>query len=218
MTEIIPAILTDSVDDLRSKFRIAEQFAPAVHIDMCDGVYVPTRTVTLPDVLSIPTTLRIEFHLMMHNPGSCLSDYLATPAERILLHADSEKDIRAVLVAFAKNKQRLGLALQEHDMQMQQWMERWKGIDELVSQITFVTVHPGKQHQALLFNVLEQAKLFHAHMPFLPVEIDGGVHRDTIQRVLSAHPERIILGSDLWQALDPEAEYREVVRRCENIS
>lgn len=217
MIELVPAILTDSVDDLRQKLQTLESFTESVHIDMCDGVYVPTRTLSLQEVLAVPTTLRIEFHLMTANPSFVLAEYLATSAERVLVHADSELDIHSMLCSFTAEKMRLGIAFRQSDCGAAGWLKRWQGIDRSVAQATFVTVPPGQQHQTLLPDVLEQAKLFHARYPFLPLEIDGGVHRDTIETAVLSHPERIILGSALWRADDPKAAYEEMVERAQSV-
>lgn len=213
MVEFIPAILTDSIDDLRAKLGVAEKFAKTVHIDICDGTYVPTHTVQFDELRDLKTPLKIEFHLMVNNPGSILNHYLSFPAERVLVHADSESDVRSTLRSFAAERNRLGLAFDEADFSLPDWLDQWDDIDDLVGSVTFVTVKPGKQHQKLLPDVLKEAQLFRAESLFLPMEIDGGVHQGTIEEVLAVRPDRIVLGSELWEDLDPAAVYAHYVQR-----
>ena len=44
MIEIIPAILPKDYEDLKNKIALVRGVAPLVQIDICDGVFVPSKT------------------------------------------------------------------------------------------------------------------------------------------------------------------------------
>ncbi|KKP76359.1 MAG: hypothetical protein UR72_C0002G0005 [Parcubacteria group bacterium GW2011_GWC1_35_21] len=44
MIEIIPAILPKNYEDLKNKIALVRGIVPVVQIDICDGIFVPSKT------------------------------------------------------------------------------------------------------------------------------------------------------------------------------
>lgn len=72
--EIVPAILTDQLEQLQSTLKIAEAFSDYVQIDFMDGVFVPSRSVSPRELRDISTSLACEAHLMVEEPEIYLND------------------------------------------------------------------------------------------------------------------------------------------------
>ncbi|MCM8765978.1 MAG: ribulose-phosphate 3-epimerase, partial [Candidatus Omnitrophica bacterium] len=66
--KIVPAILTADLKDLELKIRQTESFSDLAQIDIMDGKFVPSKSITAGDLAKIKTKLFLEAHLMVENP------------------------------------------------------------------------------------------------------------------------------------------------------
>lgn len=91
MIEIIPAILTDNVTDLKQKLAsvdeavsVNEANVKRVQIDVIDGVYVDNKTVDPANMLGIETDLALDFHLMVKEPINWVEKCARAGGDRII--------------------------------------------------------------------------------------------------------------------------------------
>ena len=80
--------------------------------------------------------------------------------------------------------------------------------------VLLMSVNPGFGGQELIPYVLEKARKL-ARMRrekklALPIEIDGGVHRENLAEVVRAGCDWIVTGSAVFHSPDPEAAVREI--------
>jgi ribulose-phosphate 3-epimerase len=77
-----------------------------------------------------------------------------------------------------------------------------------------MSVNPGFGGQKLIPYVLEKVRkldtLRRVKRLALPIEIDGGVHRDNLAEVVRAGCDWIVTGSAVFHSPDPEATVREM--------
>jgi len=91
MIEIIPAILTNDINELKEKLALCEEvqsidlgLIDRVQIDIIDGVFANNKTID-PSVLgSIDTSLKLDFHLMVDEPISWVEKCVGLGADRII--------------------------------------------------------------------------------------------------------------------------------------
>ncbi len=211
--EIIPAILTNDPNDLNKKLRLCESFAHSLHIDIMDGVYVASTSVTANHLRDAAPQLPFELHMMVRQPSAIINPYLALGPQRVIIHPDSE---RTNVVQLFKHIQESGseasVAFAKSTVH-----EDWSQLIAMSQQITFVTVQLGGQGNPLQTDVLVAAATFCQLHPKGIIEIDGGVNAGTIGSVLPLHPSRIVIGSGIWNAADPKAAYEELVRRSASV-
>ncbi|MGD9142780.1 MAG: hypothetical protein PVG61_02920 [Dehalococcoidia bacterium] len=82
MTEkvrVVPAILTDDPIDLGKMVFVTESFTDFAQVDIMDGQFVPSTSVTCQDIAALSTRLRWEAHLMVMHPENYLE--MRFPAE-----------------------------------------------------------------------------------------------------------------------------------------
>ena len=104
MSEIIPAILPKSFEELSEKLSSVRGLVETVQIDICDGAFVPTRTWPyvgdhgqFAQLASEKTGLPyweefdFEFDLMVREPENVFPSYIAMGAKRIIVHLESIK-------------------------------------------------------------------------------------------------------------------------------
>ncbi|HJY98470.1 MAG TPA: hypothetical protein VJ227_02025 [Patescibacteria group bacterium] len=91
MTEIIPAILTDSVSDFEKKVADVESAVLAndlnikrVQVDIIDGVFADNKTIDPSNIVGVDTNLSLDFHLMVKNPAGWVEKCANAGADRII--------------------------------------------------------------------------------------------------------------------------------------
>ncbi len=84
MLTIIPSILTNNLEELRSLIEQSEGVVKRVHIDIIDGVFVNNKTI-FPEVVSeIQTDLLFDYHLMVKKPINWVEKSIRGYADRII--------------------------------------------------------------------------------------------------------------------------------------
>lgn len=109
-TQIIPAILPKTYDELAEKAGLVRGAAPVVQLDICDGVFVPSKTwpysgsgiaedqhfmalAKQDEGLPYWEELDYELDLMIAEPEKHLDEWLPLGASRIIVHIEAIKDI-----------------------------------------------------------------------------------------------------------------------------
>lgn len=111
MIQIIPAILTNDLKELKEKIAFLEGKAERVQIDIIDGVFAQNKTV-FPDVLEdIETNLLIDFHLMTREPILWVERCVRGMADRIFGHVEQMSDQAEFLGKVQEVGAKVGLAL-----------------------------------------------------------------------------------------------------------
>jgi len=85
---------------------------------------------------------------------------------------------------------------------------------EVADYVLLMSVNPGFGGQKFIPYVLEKVRkleqMRREKKLALPIEIDGGVHRDNLAEVVRAGCDWIVTGSAVFHSADPEAEVREM--------
>jgi ribulose-phosphate 3-epimerase len=85
---------------------------------------------------------------------------------------------------------------------------------EVADYVLLMSVNPGFGGQKLIPYVLEKVRkldsLRREKKLALPIEIDGGVHKENLAEVVRAGCDWIVTGSAIFHSEDPEATVREM--------
>jgi ribulose-phosphate 3-epimerase len=213
MIEVFPAILTDAYDALERMVRAAERFAPFLQIDITDGRFVPSTSVSSADVRSAAPRIPFELHLMIRRPEDALDDYLACGAKRIIIHQSSSEESEALVSRIRSYGIDAGLAVSPGAD-----LEKYSSLLPSIQQVTFCAVDLGFQGGTMIPGVLQLVRSFHHKHPAMPLEIDGGIKLANIEQMVATGATRFVIGSAIWNSSDPQATYQSILERFQRIS
>lgn len=213
MAEILPAILTGDYAELERRVRAAEQFASYLHFDITDGQFVASTSITANDLRAVHPALPFEVHLMVERPEDHLQDFLATGAQRLIIHQSSTGAGVELLQAIRDQGREVGLAVSPSTMSVD-----LSPFLPFVQQVTFVAVELGFQGGVLIPGALQRARSFRLDHPEIPLEADGGIKETNLARVLQVGADRYVLASAIWGSPDPAAAYHRIIESAQKIS
>lgn len=219
MVEIIPAIIPESMDDLRSKLVRVKGLAPFVQIDFCDGKFVKNKSwpfhkedqfawkelVGEAEGLPYWEDFSFEADLMIREPDDFIKEIGMVGFSRAIVHVASTKDIEGTITAGRRFEMGVGIAIgRETDI---------KKLDRWIELVDFVQVmgieHIGVQGEPFDEHAFIQVKELRRAYPSLSIGVDGGVTLENAPKLIKAGATRLVVGSALFGSADIKDTVRE---------
>ncbi len=229
MTEIIPAVLVKSYDDLREKISRFSNYVDIIQIDMCDGKFVPSiswpmQTKDEDSILNILNEeeglpawdhVDFEFDLMIKNAHTQFEFFTRLGAKRLVFHFEAEdkepfKEFLESMDPYWRDNLEIGLSINTTTD-----IEEIKPFINLIDFIQCMGIEkPGFQGEPFDERVINQIKKIKELYPETIVSIDGSVNEDTAPLLVEAGANRLVIGSALNESYDIE----ETIKEFENLS
>ncbi len=198
---IIPSILESTFEEVQKKVHLMKDVADLIQIDIVDGKYVPGNTFLDVEKLNELNGVNFELDLWVENPVEYVKKELYT-VNRVCTHVERFDAIND-FIAIAKEKNwKVGLSVGP-DTETSKLTPYLNKIDY----VQFVTVHPGAQGNPFVPEVLEKIWDFKLNNPTMVCQADGSINMETIESVAEAGVSRFAVGSALFRAEDPVAEF-----------
>lgn len=204
MVKIAPSILSADFTRLGESIAQVEDASDLIHVDVMDGHFVPNLTIgpAVVAALSEVTSLPLDCHLMITDPGAYLEDFSAAGAASCTVHIEAVPDPSAIFGRCDELGLGRGLALNPNTQ-----LCLAEPFLDLVDLVVIMTVQPGFAAQQFRSDVLPKieqcAKYLRAHDLSAEVEVDGGVSPDTVRSVVDAGGTVLVAGSAIFGANDP---------------
>lgn len=190
MTEVIPAILTNSSDEFEKLIRLLEPHSERIHLDVADDVFVPNKTISGYGELGLVSKdIKFDIHLMVRRPLVLLSHWEAENADRFIVHVESD-DVSATISELRSMKKSVGLAINPDTS-----LNDLEHFVNLVDFVLFMTINPGFQGREFLEPVLSKIKSFRNKYPQAVLAVDGGINLTTARSAVEAGVNMLISGS-----------------------
>ncbi len=211
MVEIVPSILSADFARLAGEIASVERGgASMLHLDVMDGHFVPNITIGPPVVESIrkATRLHLDVHLMIEHPERWVEQFVKAGANSVSVHYETCHHLDGTLGLIRGAGAMAGVVLNPSTP-----VAVLEDVIHVADYVLLMSVNPGFGGQELIPYVLEKvrklAMLRREKRLALPIEIDGGVHRENLAEVVRAGCDWIVTGSAVFHSADPEAVVRE---------
>ncbi|HPW44845.1 MAG TPA: ribulose-phosphate 3-epimerase [bacterium] len=202
-TMIAPSILSADFAKLGEEISAVERAgADVIHIDVMDGHFVPNITIGPLVVKGIRKTTRLplDCHLMIEEPEKYIAAFAKAGADWISVHVETS-DLRNLLPDIRKLECKAGIVINPPTP-----VEKIFPYLELADFVLIMTVNPGFGGQKMIYDSVEKISIIKKRLKemgaSIPVEVDGGVNSNTVNRVLSAGADIIVAGSAIFESND----------------
>jgi ribulose-phosphate 3-epimerase len=219
MVEIVPSILSANFARLAEEIACVERGgATMLHLDVMDGHFVSNITIGPPVVESIRkcTRLHLDVHLMVETPERYVVEFVKAGANSVSVHYEACRHLDGILGMIREAGAMAGVVLNPATP-----VAVLENVLEVADYVLLMSVNPGFGGQKLIPYVLDKVRQLNvmrgAKKLALPIEIDGGVHRENLAEVVRAGCDWIVTGSGIFHSPDPEAtvrEFREVAAQA----
>jgi ribulose-phosphate 3-epimerase len=216
MIEIIPSILSADFARLGEEIgRVERAGVTMLHLDVMDGHFVPNLTIGPPVVASVRKITRshLNVHLMIEAPERHIPAFVEAGANSISVHYETCQNLDGVLRLIRSSGLLAGIVLNPATP-----VAALRDVVEVADYVLLMSVNPGFGGQKLIPYVLDKVReldrMRRDRRLTLPIQIDGGVHRENLAEVVRAGCDWVVTGSAVFHSSDPEA----AVRRMRDIA
>ncbi len=193
--------------------------ADLIHVDVMDGHFVPNITVGPPVVRSIKriATVPLDVHLMITDPDRYLEAFADAGASMLSVHVEVLPHLHRTVHAIQALGVKAGVVINP--------ATPVAALEEIAGDVDYVlvmSVNPGFGGQTFIprseSKVREVCALLDRSGNQAPVEIDGGIDRQTAPRVVAAGARILVAGSAVFHTPDAERATRELKEAAQAAS
>lgn len=194
--KIIPSIIAKNNTELNERFLHVKNISKEFQFDFMDGKFVKNKSLMFDFVL--PRDKKYQAHLMIKNPFSWIEKNWKK-FDLFIVHVEtSGKDFLEV-VRFLKSKnKKIGITISPRTR-----VSRIAEYLPFVSQVTVMTVTPGKYGARFLESNLKKVKEIRKLNKKVKIQLDGGINDRNIS-LIPKDIDSVVLGSYLQNADYPK--------------
>ena len=211
---LLPSILSADFCHLAAEVdRVMDAGVRVIHVDVMDGHFVPNLTIGPPVLKCLSRHVHgrggfFSVHLMIEIPEDYLKTFVDAGADAVSLHAEACTSLYHAVNAIKELGAGAGVAINPgSDVAL---------VKEVLPYLDYalvMTVNPGFGGQEMIEAALDKVPRLRELLPkHAGIEVDGGVKRENIRRVVEMGANWIVAGSALFGAEAPGAAARALQR------
>jgi len=214
MIELAPSILSADFARLGAEAQAAvEGGATVLHVDVMDGHFVPNITIGPPVVTSLRkvTKVPLDCHLMIERPDDFIPAFAEAGADWISVHQEACVHLDRTLHLIAAHGCKPGVVINP--------ATPVHALDEvlpLVHHVLVMSVNPGFGGQTFIYSSLKKiellSKIRESRRLSFRIEVDGGIHHETVAQVVRAGAEILVAGSAIFEQGNPSENARHLLK------
>jgi ribulose-phosphate 3-epimerase len=224
MIQLAPSILSADFARLGAEVQAAvEGGATVLHVDIMDGHFVPNLTIGPPVVASLRkvTQVPLDCHLMIERPDDFIPAFAEAGANWISVHQEVCVHLDRTLHLIASHGCKPGVVINPATP-----VHTLDEVLHLVHHVLVMSVNPGFGGQSFIHASLKKLELLaqvrESRGLNFRLEVDGGVHHDTVADIVRSGAEILVAGSAIFEEGNPRENARRLLQSaiasCRSIS
>lgn len=196
-----PSILAADFAGLGEQIKEAcDAGAEYIHIDVMDGVFVPSISFGMPVIRTIRkvTKKMFDVHLMIVEPERYIKEFKECGADSITFHLEATEDAEETIRLIRSQGCRVGMSIKPRTP-----VEVVRKYLDKLDMLLVMTVEPGFGGQQYIPESTErirQIRQMADEMGIdLDIQVDGGITKDNVHVVLEAGANVIVAGSAVFK-------------------
>ena len=173
--------------------------AEYLHIDVMDGMFVPSISFGMPVIESIrsATDCFFDVHLMIDQPERYIETFVKCGADLITVHAEATRHLHRAVQQIKGCGVKAGVALNPATP-----LDALDYVLEDLDMVLLMTVNPGFGGQKYIPQMTGKIRTLRQRLLAMGLEtdiqVDGGIKVDTIREVLGAGANVCVAGSAVF--------------------
>ena len=201
MNILSPSILSADFwklgEDIEQVHKAGAQY---LHIDVMDGLFVPSISFGMPVISAIRkyTDIFFDVHLMIEKPERYIREFAASGADLINFHVEATQDVEGTIAAIRALDKKVGITIKPATP-----AEAVEPYLDKVDLVLIMTVEPGFGGQKLISECLDKVPVIRRMIEerglSVDVEVDGGINLDNVEAAVAAGANVIVAGSAVFK-------------------
>ncbi|MDR0843686.1 MAG: ribulose-phosphate 3-epimerase [Tannerella sp.] len=203
--KIAPSLLSaDFLNLQRDVEMVNASVADWLHLDVMDGVFVPNISFGFPvlEAVKRASTKPMDVHLMIVEPQKFIREVASAGAYLMNVHYEACLHLNRTVAAIKEAGMKAGVTLNPHTP-----IAVLEDIIQEVDMVLLMSVNPGFGAQKFIEHSVTKTERLKQMITerglSTLIEVDGGVNRETAQRLLAAGADVLVAGNSVFNAPDP---------------
>lgn len=206
MSQIVPAITVETLEQYKAETEKIGAFANRVHIDISDGEFAPTFLLS-EQQLYWPEGWDVDVHAMVARPSEHIKQIIALKPHLVILHAETTEDILTHFATLKAAGIKTGIALLKTTVP--------STVEAAIKEADHVMIFSGElgYHGGTASMMqLEKVRLVKRIKPSVEIGWDGGVKIDNAYTLTQGGVEVLNVGGEIANSESPADTYNQLVK------
>ncbi|OJU87601.1 hypothetical protein BGO17_01230 [Candidatus Saccharibacteria bacterium 49-20] len=206
MSQIVPTVMVETIDQLRESTAKLQTFARRVHIDISDGEFAPTFLLN-EQQLFWPQGWEVDVHAMVARPSEHIAQLIQLKPSMVIFHSETQEDLVPHFAALKQAGIKAGVALLKTTVPA-----TIQPAIQAADHVMIFSGDLGKFGGTASMMQLEKIRLIKKIKPDVEIGWDGGVKIDNAYTISKGGVDVLNVGGEIANSPTPAETYNELVK------